>query len=76
MVTPDFMAVSLDQLENADPSQEWIERRCNYDITPDSVATEYRTAASADSQYFDAKMARLEALSAEMDLKFAYLLED
>jgi hypothetical protein len=63
---------TLDELLNGDPSKPLIERRHTswYAATPE-LSTEYRSADRAED-----RMARVEALIAEMDLKLAYLLED
>jgi hypothetical protein len=65
---PGFSAPTLQELQAG--KLPAVERRMTTLERP-GVTTEYRSASAAREL-----MARIEALSAEMDLKFAYLLED
>jgi hypothetical protein len=63
---------TLEELLNGDPSETLTERRYTaLDPENNPLVIEYRTA-----QDYTERMRKLEELSAEMDLKFAYLLED
>jgi hypothetical protein len=71
---PENHIATLEELLNGDPSETLTERRhTSWYATPE-LSIEYRTADRA--QDYTARLRRLEALSEEMDLKLAYLLED
>jgi hypothetical protein len=65
---PGFSAPTLQELESG--KLPAVERRMTTLERP-GLSTEYRSADRAQD-----RMARVEALIAEMDLRFAYLLED
>jgi hypothetical protein len=71
---PQNYIATLEELLNGDPSEMLTERRhTSWYATPE-LSVEYRTADRA--QDYTERLRRLEELSAEMDLKLSYLLED
>jgi hypothetical protein len=71
---PENYIATLEELLNGDPAETLTERRhTSWYATPE-LSTEYRSADRA--QDYTARLRRLEELSAEIDLKLSYLLED
>jgi hypothetical protein len=68
---PQNYIATLEELLNGDPAETLTERRhTSWCATPE-LSAEYRTA-----QDYSARLRRIEELSAEIDLKLSYLLED
>jgi hypothetical protein len=68
---PQNYIATLEELLDGDPSEMLTERRHTSWYATPGLSAEYRSAED-----YTARLRRLEALSAEMDLKLAYLLED